>query len=227
MRGDIETKKFQKAVKKIPAALNIEVTKAFKEHGAYFTARMKKGQFTGYTARQGTDGGLLQNRSGLLRRSFGFDVTGSIAKGSQLTLAVFSSGVKYARLQEYGGVIRPKRSQYLTIPLKAAMTASGVQRYPNGARGLFTSYPDQMRVVRSPKSGNLFIVSDGKPGAKTDKGKNSKTQWLYILKKSVNIPPRLGFRKTFESPTMVGDRRARMRAATNRALDRAGLGGGA
>ena len=227
MKGDIDTKRFQQAVKKIPAALNIEATKALKEHGTYFTARIKKGQFTGYTGRQGTEGGLLQNRSKLLRNSFGFEVSGSISTGSQLTLTVFSSGVKYARLQEYGGVIRPKRAKYLTIPLRDAMTASGVQRYPDGARGLFTSYPDQMSVVRSPKSGNLFIVSDGKPGAKTAKGKNSKTQWLYILKKSVKIPPRLGFRKTFESPTMAGDRRARLRVATNRALARAGLGGGA
>ena len=224
MKGSVKYKEFIKAAQKFPAALNIEASKALKEHGAYFTARMQKGQFTGYTARQGTDGGLLQNRSGMLRRSFGFTVIEE-SKYDPITLLVYSMGVKYARLQEYGGTIRPRRSKYLTIPLKDALTPSGVQRY-SSARDLFNYHPDQMSVVQSPKSRKLFIVSDGRPGAKTAKGKNSQTQWLYILKKSVTIPPRLGFRKTFKSPTMAGDRQARLRAAVRRTLERIKLGGG-
>lgn len=225
MKGKAEYKQFIAAAKKFPAALDIEAKRALNEHGAYFTARMQKGQFTGYTNRQGTEGGLLQNRSGMLRRSFGFGVTGGLKDGYDLTLLVYSSGVKYARLQEYGGTIRPRRAKYLTIPLKDALTPSGVQRY-SSARDLFTYHPDQISVVRSPKSGKLFIVSDGRPGAKTAKGKNSQTQWLYILKKSVTIPPRLGFRKTFKSPVMAGDRQARLRVAVRRALAKVKLGGG-
>ena len=226
MRGEIDYKSLVAALTKVPKALNVEAQKAFKLHGALMIDRMQK-RFTGYTGRQGTEGGLLQNRSKLLKNSFMFQVAGGLGQGSSLTLLVYSSGVKYARMQEYGGTVRPKRAKYLTIPLPDAMTSSGVQRYPGGARALFLKYPDRMSVVKSPKSGNLFIVSDGKPGVKDPKGKNADLQWLYILKKSVVIPPRLGFRSTWASQEMVNDRAARLNLAAKTAIARAGLGGGA
>lgn len=226
MKGEIDYKSLVQALTKLPKALNVEAQAAFKLHGALMVNRMQR-RFTGYTGRQGTEGGLLQNRSKFLRNSFKFQVAGGLGSGSNLTLFVFSTGVKYARMQEYGGTVRPKRAKYLTIPLSDAMTPSGVQRYPGGARQLFTSYPSQMSVVKSPKSGKLFIISDGKPGVKNPKGKNADLQWLYILKKSVVIPPRLGFRSTWASQEMVNDRAARLNLAAKTALSRAGLGGGA
>jgi hypothetical protein len=42
-------------------------------------------------------------------------------------------GLPYGPIQEFGGTIVPKNSQYLTIPLDAALTPSGVMRFD--ARG--------------------------------------------------------------------------------------------
>lgn len=212
--------KIVRLLKKLPGAIDIETRKAFKEHGLAFREAMIRERFTGFTTSAPREGGRNQNRTGTLRRSFGSEVVGGLGKGTPLTLAVFSSGVKYARMQEYGGEVRPKSSKYLTVPLPDAMTRSGVVRA--SARELFQQYPDQMSVVRSPKSGQLFIVSDGKPGAKNPRGKNAETKWLFVLKKSVTIPPRLGFRALWLSPKMVGFLGVRLTDAGTRAVQRVG-----
>jgi hypothetical protein len=227
MESKVEINDLRNALRKVPEAMDKELRVAFRDHGFFFRATMIERQFTGFTTSAPREGGRVQNRSGLLRRSFGSEVAGGLNKGSPLTLVVFSSGVKYARMQEYGGTVRPKRGQYLTIPLPDSMTRSGNPRYPGGARQLFTQYPKQISIVKSPKSGKLFIVSDGKPGTNATKGKNAQTQWLYILKKSVTIPPRLGFRSTWRSTRVVNDRIQRLNKAVQIALSRAGLGGGA
>lgn len=209
-------------LKKLPSAIDVEMRKAFNQHGLNFRASMIRDRFTGFTTSAPREGGRNQNRTGTLRRSFGSEVVGGLGKGTPLTLAVFSSGVKYARIQEYGGEVRPKSSKYLTVPLPDAMTRSGVVRA--SARQLFQQYPDQMSVIRSPKSGQLFIVSDGKPGAKNPRGKNAETQWLFVLKKSVELKPRLGFRDQWASPKMRQDRANLFNAAIDRAAARAGAG---
>jgi hypothetical protein len=72
----------------------------------------------------------LKVRSGHLRRSIHYQV---IERSKQL-IAVIGSGVgigervKYANIQETGGVIRPKRGKYLTVPLDAARTRAGASR---------------------------------------------------------------------------------------------------
>lgn len=213
-----------RALSRLPGALDKEMRQAFKEHGLAFQARMIRERFVGFTGIRGREGGRNQNRTGMLRRSFGSEVYGG-GDGKPLTLAVFSSGVQYARIQEYGGVVKPKRSKYLTIPLSDNQTPAGVTRYPS-ARELFQVYGEQIRVAKSPKSGQLFIVSDGKPGSKSKRGKNAETQWLFVLKKSVEIPPRLGFRATWTDSTMVADRAKRLKDALDRAAARAMKGGG-
>ena len=219
-RVDID--KLVGVLKKLPSAIDVEMRKAFRQHGLNFRASMIRDRFTGFTTSAPREGGRNQNRTGTLRRSFGSEVVGGLGKGTPLTLAVFSAGVKYARIQEYGGEVRPKSSKYLTVPLPDAMTRSGVVRA--SARQLFQQYPDQMSVIRSPKSGQLFIVSDGKPGAKNPRGKNAETQWLFVLKKSVELKPRLGFRDQWASPKMRQDRANLFNEAIDRAAARAGAG---
>lgn len=220
-RVDID--KLVGVLKKLPSAIDVEMRKAFRQHGLNFRASMIKDRFGGFqSSAPRPEGGKMQNRTGTLRRSFGSEVVGGLGKGTPLTLAVFSSGVKYARIQEYGGEVRPKSSKYLTVPLPDAMTRSGVVRA--SARQLFQQYPDQMSVIRSPKSGQLFIVSDGKPGARNLIGKNAETQWLFVLKKSVELKPRLGFRDQWASPKMRQDRANLFNAAIDRAAAKAGGG---
>ena len=221
MRGKLDISGLKRVLARYPKALDAEMRKALEQHGLYFRQKMITDRFTGYTGNR-NQGDKLQNRSGQLRRSFGSEVVGGIGQSTPLTLAVFSQGSIYSRLQEYGGVIKPKKAKYLTVPLDDALTPSGVQRYPS-ARDLFNRYPDQVRVIKV-KSGRLFIVSDGKPGSKPPKRKKRQSDlvWLYQLKKSVKVPARLGFRATWYSSDLVADRVQRLNDAVKRASARAG-----
>lgn len=64
--------------------------------------------------------------------------------------------VKYARIQEQGGRVAPRRGQYLAIPLPAALTAAGVLRGEFASRGGLRSVPD-LFVFRA-RSGKLFLA---------------------------------------------------------------------
>jgi hypothetical protein len=50
------------------------------------------------------------------------------SKDAVLTIGADGSKAPYARAQEYGAVIRPKNSQFLTIPVGVNLTGNGVQR---------------------------------------------------------------------------------------------------
>lgn len=217
LRVDIDALK--RVLKAFPSALNQEMRKAFTDHGNVFIDTMITKRFRGYSGPKNT-GTILQNRTGSLRRSFGKSVLGGTA-GKPLTLLVYSQGVKYARLQEYGGTIRPKRAKNLTIPLDDALTGSGAPRYTS-ARDLLSRYPEDVFFFTS-KKGNTFLASYGKPGGK--RRKEEDVQLLYILKKQVEVPARLGFRDTWTSPALVQDRRARFTAAGEAASRRVGGGG--
>lgn len=123
----------------------------------------------------------LHVRSGNLRRSI--LGTSTAEPGRALSVSLAAGGgdrhVRYARIQEKGGTVTPKRGKYLRIPLKAAKTAAGVDRYAGPLRqalpGLF--------VLRA-KSGKLFLVR-----AK-GKGKNRGLEFLYLLVASSTIPGR-------------------------------------
>lgn len=139
--------------------------------------------FRGYT---GTKGDQLQRRSGLLKRSFGM---------SQDPPSSFVAGAKYAPLQEYGGTVRPTGGrQFLTIPLKATLTAGGVFRA--GARmvnrgggwqtlGLVPGQQDHRTWIRN---GVIFT-----------RGAGGKPMPLFALKRSVKVPPRLKFFATWQA----------------------------
>jgi len=118
-------------------------------------------------------GALLRVRSGRLRSSIGSRVdteeaglVGRIGSGVRQ-----GERVRYATIQELGGTIRPRLKQFLTIPLDAAKTASGV------ARGKARDFDDTF--IQKSTSGNLIIFQN--------KGRNGIVP-LFALKKSVDIP---------------------------------------
>lgn len=97
---------------------------------------------------------------------------------------------KYMDMHEHGGWIRAKNAQYLTIPLPAALNANGTPKKPR-ARDWENTF-----VSRS-KRGNLIIFQK----------RGRRVIPLYVLKKKVRIPARLGLRKE------LSKRRPAMRSA--------------
>jgi len=85
-------------------------------------------------------------------------------------------------VHEFGATFRPKKAQYLTVPLPAALDSRGVP-IKKRARDW-----DNTFVART-KAGNLIIFQR----------RGSQVIPLYVLKSSVRIKPRLGMRKTLEA----------------------------
>lgn len=200
---------------------------ALKQSGEEFVRTMTLLRFRGYT---GTKGDRLQSRSGRLQQSLGYQLLDSpVASNRSLTglgLAVFSAGVPYAKMQEYGGIQKPKADRkYLVIPLEAALTPAGRARYPTGrpASYLRQVYPGRTFVLKT-KRGDLFIVSRGRPEKPKPIGKGTKARelvFLFRIVKQVTIPPRLKFRKTWHS--LRAQRMRRLRIAIKAAAAAAGV----
>lgn len=132
-------------------------------------------------------GPILKVRSGRLRSSIGSMIT---FEDNSLK-AVIGSGarqgerVSYANIHETGGTITPKAGSFLTIPLKAAMTSAGVQRFT--ARDVINNRTKY--ITSFIRKGIIFGVLPGKSNRITP---------LFILKTSVNIPARYYMSRTTE-----------------------------
>lgn len=60
--------------------------------------------------------------------------------------------VGYARLQDLGGTIRPRRTKYLAIPLSAAKTGAGVPRFASARHD-----PTPMHIRPGKRPGTLLL----------------------------------------------------------------------
>lgn len=141
------------------------------------SARMVKDHSGSWPA--GTTGKTLSKRSGAALQSIKDSIR---VEGTNIaTTQGRIGGISYLRTQEFGATIRPKRAQYLTVPLKAALDSRGVP-LKSGARQWENTF------VKKGKSGHLLIFQ-----------KRGRTIVpLYLLVKEVKIPPRLGMRTTLE-----------------------------
>jgi hypothetical protein len=159
-------------IQKVSAALRT----AFRDAGAHHVAAM---------------GRRAPVRSGALRRSFGFELRGT---GVDISMRLFAAGLPYARVQEYGGVIKPKNRRYLTVPLPDALTPAGVLK--GGARlvslggSKYATADGEPTFIFRSKAGNLLVAT-----RRTHK-------LLYVLKSSVKLEPKLGFREELETGTL-------------------------
>lgn len=150
----------------------------------------------------GSPPGTIGRRTGSLARSLNFRVQrGFDKKLSSVRLVLFTAGVPYARVQEYGAVIRPRRAKHLTIPGKANLTAAGVAR-KGSARSWFREFERTGDVAVVPSKthrGTLVVL--------WRKTRRSKWQHWWTLVKQVTIKgpkttgdkSRLGFRDTWDS----------------------------
>lgn len=133
-----------------------------------------------------TTGSILKRRTGHLTQS----IQTIVYQDKQgVVTARIGSGVRsgrrmaYSEIHETGGTITPKRVKWLTIPLEAALTASGA---PRKARA--SDWPNTF--VGKSKGGSLIIFQK--------QGKKNLIP-LYVLKKSVNIPARRYMSKTLDT----------------------------
>ena len=109
---------------------------------------------------------LAPYKTGMLRNSI-------TAKPSRpIDKVTVGSGVKYAAMQNYGGIIRPKKSRWLTIPLP-------------GVRGSIRSHEGFFIMS---KRGNLIYAKKSGKGLKP----------LFVLKKQVRIKGTRFLSKAFD-----------------------------
>ncbi len=114
----------------------------------------------------------LHVRTGHLKGSIS---VGSVESDSEtISVSVFAGqDLPYARAQEYGATIRPKRSSFLAIPIGEALTPAGVARFgpreitANGYSGSFVAH-------------GVIFGTNGRGHAEP----------LFALKRSVTIPAR-------------------------------------
>ncbi len=139
----------------------------------------------------GTGPNQLKSRTGALRRSL--TVTLNKSDDLQKIGGGISTNSIYAPIQENGGVVEAKNKYlnvpggpYLNIPLSANMTLAGVMRH--SARDVFNSGG---YISRSRKGNWLVFSGAGVP--------------MFVLKKSVTIPARLGMVEAAENevPTLL------------------------
>lgn len=119
-----------------------------------------------YIARNKLSGQTMKRRTGNLAASIRPGRREWL--GARLT-GVVGSNLTYARIHEEGGVIRPRKAKYLTIPVGKALTAAGVVRKP---------YRQWSGLELRPRKGKPGYVAlkDGAP--------------VWVLVKQVNIPAR-------------------------------------
>lgn len=128
----------------------------------------------------GTSTRTLSQRSGAALKSIeeSVKVTGNTFNEIQGTIG----GIFYLKIHEYGGTITPKKAQYLTVPLPAALNNDGTPKRKS-ARDWEKTF-----VIKS-KAGNLLICQR----------QAGQVVPLYVLVREVKIPPRLGMRNALNT----------------------------
>lgn len=101
---------------------------------------------------------------------------GSFVYSITYTGTEISTNVIYAGPQHRGDTVRPRRKKFLAIPL-STLTVS--ERRTKGPLDFEKTF-----VWRSPATGKAFIVQT------KGKGKRNRFRFLFMLVKSVQLPPR-------------------------------------
>ena len=140
---------------------------------------------------------LLKVRTGTAARSI-FWRLARVGKAQELSVGADLSRAPYMRIQDLGGRIVPKRAAHLTIPIGAALTASGVPRFT--ARELIDT-PEAFGYQ------GTFVAKD------IIFGKNSASITpLFVLSKGVTLKG-VGFRRR-----TIADKQAWVRGQMEQAI---------
>ncbi len=160
----------------LPNRIRPNLVDRFRELGQKFEHLIKGTLLTGE---------VLNRRSGMGQRSIFYRIEDDQAN-DRVTLVVGANlaVAPYMRILAYGGTIRPKRAKFLTVPMPAALTASGVARFSardvmeqpkaHGYEGTFIA--NQM----------IFGIPPGGRGRRAQLGPRAVP--LFALKDEVQIP---------------------------------------
>ncbi len=151
----------------------------------------------------GTSATTLSRRSGKGIRSIKRSIK---VKGRTISTVTGTIGArKELAIHERGGRISAKNVKYLTIPLDAALR-------PNGTPKRRSSRQWDRTFVQRSKNGHLLIFQR--------RGRSIIP--LYLLRRSVEIPPRLGMEDTLRKtrPTFVESAVSAMLAELQKQIDK-------
>lgn len=195
----VDWKALQRALAEAPDRLYREIRRALTQFSVSFLGKFRTERIASRSGagNQPPLARKLTSRSGFLRKSFKHQISGREGDAMSLRSDIFSDA-PYAAIHEAGGTIVPRESSWLTIPLRAAKTASGV------ARGPAKSFSDTFFVEKEP--GKLLLMQR----------QDDEVVPLFVLVKSVTIKPRLRFVASFRKS--VADLSRRLDDAIGRAL---------
>tara|TARA_R110002167_G_scaffold26380_3_gene90876 strand:- start:7660 stop:8316 length:657 start_codon:yes stop_codon:yes gene_type:complete len=208
-----DSKRYLKAQAKVPNLLRTSLGFRFQKIGDEFERLMDRrftGKPSGALGVNNTKNKLI-NRTGSLRRSMSFKVLGAstgTADGLVLRSSIGNARTaNYVFTQEFGATIKAKGDGWLTIPLPDNKTAAGRVRFKKAS--------DVPGLFKITANGKQFLVRKSLSGEGLD--------FMFILKKEVTIPARLGFTKTWRSKAMRRFRAVEIDAGIRKALSKAGL----
>lgn len=121
-------------------------------------------------------GGQTMRHKGMLSKSVAYEVTGNkVLVGTNLV---------YARIQQYGGRVTPKKAKALTIPV-----------HPKAYGKRASDFPDLVYIPGQDKAtgvvGRLVMVKGRKThGGRAMSRKGVELTTYFVLRKSVRIQPR-------------------------------------
>ena len=192
-----------------------EFNKAFKSHGRKVVRKLVSERTRG---RPG-----LRRQSGALARSITSRTFGTRTQDLLLTINI-GEGLSYGRIQEEGGVVRPK-GRFLAIPMDSIRTRTGIPRFrsprdPRLAPTFVVKFGSKLYVAKKFRSRGEAAAVLGR-GRKIFVGRT--TVLLFALRTQVRIPARLGAKSLFRSPEVTQDRTRIMNKALGRALNRLGI----
>lgn len=163
---------------RVPIHFDRTVVPASRVAAKMLSSKVSQTQFTGSP---------LNVRTGNLRRSVDADVV-RIGDNIIARIGVLKGpSSRYARILEEGGEIRPRKARALAVPLSAARTAGGRDRFPGGPAGakFKGKYPDAFMLKR-PGKPPLIVVPRRVRGSKN--GRVAGLMPMFALVKSVRIP---------------------------------------
>jgi phage gpG-like protein len=182
--GKIETIELEQRIGRITADMLPEVVKLANQmigqHQRDMTQRLSNG--------------ALKRRTGALVRS----LRPSYATPERPTATTnVGRGAPYAKAHEFGMTIRPRNRQFLTVPLRNAQTAAGVTRQQAKLRRSGRGFETASLIPGAEDTRTFIFTSVGNRKLIAVPKRGGGVMPLYLLRKSVRIPERLGFRQTW------------------------------
>jgi hypothetical protein len=138
----------------------------------------------GFIAKNFLSGQVLNRRTGNLARSVEgiYEVSEGLPR---LRVGVFKSPARnYARMQEFGGTITPKKAKSLAVPVGAgAITPAGVSKYDSPRQ-----YPGELQYIPINRGNLVALLVDPKEKRKAE-GERMKATYLLLRRVRVKARP--------------------------------------